>query len=73
MDCTKLEDFNKENPNYQILIDSIENGGIQLLEDECKAVIFSSNFQDFNILGQMKFIGGMNNYLAENGYSIEIT
>ena len=72
MTCTKLNDFDKENPNYQNLIEYIEKRRIQLLEDQCKALIFQAELQDLNILGQIRFREGMNNYLVENGYSVEV-
>lgn len=41
MDCRKFEDFDKDDPRYQILVDAIENGSVKLFEDqdECKAMI----------------------------------
>jgi len=39
MSCKKLEEFDKENPNYQLLMDAIQNGSVKLCDDDCAALI----------------------------------
>ena len=76
MICTKLEDLDKENPNYPILLDLIEKGAIQIFENECRAVIYSKTpeYQDaFKILGQASVEMGIASYLASNHYSVGYT
>jgi len=65
MTCTKLEEFDKENPNYQFLADGINDGKIKLLEDECKALIYAPPLD-------VKFAWGMKAYLETQGYEVYI-
>ena len=63
MACKKLEEFDKENPNHQFLIDGIKNGSVQLDEENCAAFISAS-------LEQAKFYLGMRAYLEAQGYVV---
>jgi hypothetical protein len=62
MNCKKLEDFDKENPNYQFLADAIEDSTIRLLENECVALINAAPLR-------LKFGMGMEAYLKTQGYT----
>ena len=63
MACKRLEEFDKENPNYKFLMDGINNGSVQLDEDNCTAIISAS-------LEQAKFYLGMRAYLEAQGYVV---
>jgi hypothetical protein len=63
MACKKLEEFDKENPNYKFLMDGINNGSVQLDEDNCTAIISASH-------EQAKFYLGMRAYLETQGYVV---
>lgn len=65
MACTKLEDFDKENPNYQFLVEGIDRGKIRLLEDECRALIYAPPLD-------MKFALGVRAYLETQGYEAHV-
>ena len=56
MTCTKLNDFDTENPNYQSLIEAINNGKVTLDENNCSAIIVSTT-------AELKFLVGMTAYL----------
>ena len=62
MACTKFDDFDKENPNYQFLTDAIEDGRVTLIEDKCVALINAAPLD-------LKFGWGMEAYLKTQGYS----
>ena len=63
MSCKKLEEFDKENPNYQLLMDAIQNGSVKLCEDDCAALILPPGPL------HLKFGLGMKAYLDSQGYS----
>lgn len=65
MGCTKLEDFDKENPNYRLLAESMDAEKVKLLEDECKALIYAPPLD-------VKFALGMQAYLQTQGYDAHI-
>ena len=65
MACIKLEDLDKENPNYQFLKDGLDNGKIQIDETNCTANIKAAELE-------IKFSGGMKAYLITQGYSVTI-
>jgi hypothetical protein len=62
----KLEDFEKENPNYKFLIEAINSGNVRLIEDECLALIIPPGPL------HLKFGLGMKAYLNSQGYSTYI-
>jgi hypothetical protein len=62
MSCTKFEDFDKENPNYQFLADAIEDKRVTLLEDRCLALINAAPLD-------LRFGFGMKAYLESQGYT----
>ena len=62
MPCTKLANFDKENPNYKFLIEGIEDGMIVLHEDKCVALINAAPVR-------VKFGLGMDAYLRTQGYT----
>jgi hypothetical protein len=66
MDCKSLEEFDKENPNYQFLVEALQNGSIKLLEDECAALIVPPGPL------HLKFGLGMKAYLDSQGYATYI-
>lgn len=65
MACKKFEEFDKENPNYQFLVDAIKDGTVRLVEDECLALILPPPLD-------LKFGFGMKAYLGSQGYSAYI-
>jgi hypothetical protein len=62
MPCTKLESFDKQNPNYKFLEDAIKDGTVTLDEDKCIAYI---NAAPLNL----HFGWGMKAYLETQGYT----
>lgn len=65
MVCKKLEDLDKENPNYQFLIDGINDERIQINEINCSANIIAGELE-------VKFPMGMKEYLVTQGYEVTI-
>ena len=65
MTCTKLKDFDKENPNYQNLIDSIKEGKVLLDENNGSATILHEPLET-------RFPLGMKAYLENNGYIVDL-
>jgi hypothetical protein len=63
--CKKLEEFDKENPNYKILVEAIEDGTIKLIESECLALIMPPPLH-------LKFGYGMKAYLGTQEYAAYI-
>jgi hypothetical protein len=66
MACKRLEDFDKENPNYKFLIEAINSGNVRLIEAECLALIIPPRPL------HLKFGLGMKAYLNSQGYSTYI-
>jgi len=46
----KLEDFEKDNPNYKFLIEAINSGNVRLMEDECLALIIPPSSLHLNLV-----------------------
>ena len=65
MACTTFEDFDKENPNYQFLVDGMKDGKVKLLEEECKALVSAPPLD-------LKFALGMKAYLETQGYEVYV-
>jgi predicted CoA-binding protein len=63
MACTKLEDFDKDNPNYQFLVDGIENGMVKLGADKCMAWVITT-------AEELKFGSDIKAYLESQGYKV---
>jgi hypothetical protein len=65
MACTPFGDLDKENPNYQFLVDGMKDGKVKLIEDECKALISAPPLD-------LKFALGMKAYLETQGYEVYV-
>ena len=63
MACTKLQDFDKTNPNYSLLIEAVDEGRISLDESRCIATIVLISLE-------AKFVLGMKAYLESQGYAV---
>jgi hypothetical protein len=61
----KLEEFDKQNPNYSTLIDAIDAGRVMIDEDNRSASIFAKRLE-------LKFRLGMTAYLESNGYDVSV-
>jgi hypothetical protein len=59
----KLEEFDKENPNYEFLTDAIKAGKVTIDEDNHSASIFAKEME-------LKFQLGMKAYLEANGFDV---
>lgn len=64
MTCKKFDEFDKENPNYPVLMDAINDGSIQLDQNNCTAFI-SATWE------KTKFYLGMQAYLKTQGYTVQ--
>lgn len=61
----KLEEFDKENPNYEFLMDAIKAGKVTINEVNHSASIFAKEME-------LKFQLGMKAYLESNGYDVSV-
>ena len=63
MTCTKFENLDQENPNYQSLVDAIKNKKVELFENQSVAVIRHHPLE-------IKFGTGMKSYLESQGFIV---